>query len=770
MKTKFRAAFVFLCVMLAACGLLKPADSPSHHASMVAPLQQLRGTNIVGAELDYGVKNVTNPVQGVDYQMVSHQDIDYLASKGVTFGRMVFSWEGMQPNGVSTPFPTTGNNAVYAANLVDRVAYATSKGIFIMLEPHGGEDKNFAHYMGNLVGSAAVPNSAFADFWTRMAVLYKDNPMVGFGLSNEPNNMSTVQWFQAAQAAIVGIRSTGATNTIFVPGNGWTNASNWTQTWYDTATPQVSNVAAFSQYIKDPANNVVISVHLYLDANAGGVGTDIVSPTVAVDRVSPLVTWARANHQRIHVSEIGTVNSPAAQTAINNFLTYEDSNKDVMVGWSWWTYGTPTWWGNYQFTLSPTSNYTVDQPQLSWLKPYFVPVTMVPVDAGVDAAPQKSPTFPTNPIAYTPATVFTTATPTTNWVYVPTTYDSTHNTPTSLLVWLHGCGGQDQWEVLDASPGGTQNWITISPGGEEGSCWNVNADSTKVLQALADIKTHFNIDPRRVVIGGYSSGGDLAYRTAFYNASLFSGVIIENSSPFRDTGSTQAASLAAASWKFNVAHLLHTEDTVYPPAGVRTELAALVTAGYPVTKIELPGGHYVTCTTWDTPGSTCSDFRTKLLPFMNAGWLAPGSSPPPPTDAGVVADASSTDSGVVDSGVIVDAGTDSGTDAGALLPFTVTAKVTYNSSTMYCKQFFFKNPNAVARSWKTQTIYLKDGKLSGTNSLWGGIVPSLTATGTIVVTPDHNASIPAGANQQTVGMCVYYGASKYVGTNGGLTY
>ena len=61
---------------------------------------------------------------------------------------------------------------------------------------------------------------------------------------------------------------------------------------------------------------------------------------------------------------------------------------------------------------------------------------------------------------------------------------------------------------------------------------------------LSDIKIYFNIKSKGVVVGGYSSGGDLTYRTAFYHADIFAGVIVENSSPYRDTGSTQAASLA----------------------------------------------------------------------------------------------------------------------------------------------------------------------------------------------------------------------------------
>jgi predicted esterase len=142
----------------------------------------------------------------------------------------------------------------------------------------------------------------------------------------------------------------------------------------------------------------------------------------------------------------------------------------------------------------------------------------------------------------------------------------------------------------------------------------------QVLAAIANVKTHFNINPRRVILGGYSSGGDLAYRTAFYNAGMFAGVLAENTSPFRDTGSTQSASLAAATWKFHVVHLAHTEDETYPIAGVRNETDAMAAAGFPITRIERPGTHYDS-DAGDT--ETNHDVRTLLLPHLNDPWLSP---------------------------------------------------------------------------------------------------------------------------------------------------
>ena len=245
---------------------------------------------------------------------------------------------------------------------------------------------------------------------------------------------------------------------------------------------------------------------------------------------------------------------------------------------------------------------------------------------GMGSAGASGSSVPTKPIAFTKEKPFTVDSGTTNWVYVPASYDDTHATPTTLLVWLHGCGGKSEGDIWVVSPGGAQSWISLAVGGQEGNCWDVDKDPARVLAALADIKTHFNIKPKGVVLGGYSSGGDLTYRTAFYNASLFAGVIVENSSPYRDTGSKEAASLAAAAWKFNAVHLAHLQDTTYPIAGVQKETDSMTAAGFPMKRIEVDGGHYDNAGAIENghpvPG-TSADLATYLLPCLDKGWTAP---------------------------------------------------------------------------------------------------------------------------------------------------
>ena len=75
---------------------------------------------------------------------------------------------------------------------------------------------------------------------------------------------------------------------------------------------------------------------------------------------------------KVHLSEFGAnAATPGAQAAVANAIAYMDANADVIIGWAWWAYGPPSWWGGYHFTLCPTANYTVDDPKMAWLEPHF---------------------------------------------------------------------------------------------------------------------------------------------------------------------------------------------------------------------------------------------------------------------------------------------------------------------------------------------------------------------------------------------------------------
>src|SRR5262249_46976067 len=154
---------------------------------------------------------------------------DYFRSRGMNSVRLCFRWERVQQSTYAN-FNSTELNRLHTF-----VSQTTAKGMYVILNPH-----NFARYFPDIstfttmqsgavgiIGSADVPNSAFADFWSRLANIYKTNGFVIFGLMNEPNAISSSQWVSAANAAIAAIRSSGATNLILVPGISWTGAHSW---------------------------------------------------------------------------------------------------------------------------------------------------------------------------------------------------------------------------------------------------------------------------------------------------------------------------------------------------------------------------------------------------------------------------------------------------------------------------------------------------------------------------------------------------------------
>lgn len=199
--------------------------------------------------------------------------------------------------------------------------------------------------------------------------------------------------------------------------------------------------------------------------------------------------------------------------------------------------------------------------------------------------------------------------------YVPAAYSG--KTPMRLVVGLHGCGDSAlnfaTWGVNPWDTRATQTHIGIAVGGETGAnhCWSVGADDDKVLAAIEDVATCFWIDRARVVIGGFSSGGQLAYRVGLLHADQFAGILIENSGLYA-AGEMPTKLTAGAAWRVPIAHSAHTGDTVFPLAKVKADWEVIRAAGLPLRTQELPGGH-------DGVGA---EWATWLLPAAE-GWARP---------------------------------------------------------------------------------------------------------------------------------------------------
>lgn len=357
-----------------------------------------RGTNVVGMEMGYVNDHpATWPVPDTDYPVYDTGVIDYFASKRMTAIRFLFSWEAMQPHlGDSIPFADDGNYQAYCDNYKRIVDYATDvKGMQVIIEPwqaDSGGNAGGARWRGDLVGSNTVSINDFADFWSKMAANFKDNGLVSYGLVNEPNHMSTMTWFSAAQAAVTAIRAAGSRQRIFVPGNGYTAASGWTSNYYDYPLPPPAdqtprsnaygwlNANGPGQPILDPANNIVAEVHTYLDSSEGGLADDITSVTAARDHVSVALNEAMANGYKIYLGEIGIYAGSAgagftANDVWADFVSYFNANQGPIMGLSWWAGGMPDWWNDLHaphFAISPiNADFTGDTVNMLMIQNNF---------------------------------------------------------------------------------------------------------------------------------------------------------------------------------------------------------------------------------------------------------------------------------------------------------------------------------------------------------------------------------------------------------------
>jgi len=334
---------------LAGAGAAAPLANPAPPSTEAPPKETplpYRGVNLAGGEFG----NVLPGAEGKDYKWPTASEVDYYVGKGMNTFRVGFKWERLQPK-------ANGDlDAKYVAKLDALVAHATSKGAAVILNPH-----NFARYYGDTVGSAKVPSSVFADLWRRLALRYASSSRVMFNLVNEPNNMPTEQWVNAANAAIAAIRDAGATNLIHVPGNGWTGAYSWTHNYYGTP-----NADAMLDIV-DPANNLVFEVHQYLDSNSSGGSDQCVSKTIGRERLVSFVSWLRAHGKKGFVGEFAGGNNPICNAAVEDMLSAMMDASDVLLGWQWWAAGPA--WGNYPFSLHPANGE--DRPQMSLLAPYL---------------------------------------------------------------------------------------------------------------------------------------------------------------------------------------------------------------------------------------------------------------------------------------------------------------------------------------------------------------------------------------------------------------
>lgn len=331
-------------------------------AARAEPLQYV-GVNLAGAEFGYPSKIPGQP--GKDYTYPTLDEVSYFLGKGMNTIRLPFLWERLQPE-LGGGFDS--EEWAMLSSFVDQV---TAAGANVILDVH-----DYAQYVMNgtayAIGSPQVTVEDFASFWSDLALEFKSNSKVLFGLMNEPVGtpvITTEQWAGAAQAAINAIRGVGATNTILVSGNYYSGAWSWVS-GNGNGTPN----AQVMGNVVDPGvegfeTKMYFEAHQYLDENYSGTSPVIAHNGVAV--LEAFTEWLRLTGNMGFLGEFGVGVGEVQQAAVTEMLEYMEANSDVWAGWTWWA-GGPWWPDDYFLNLNPQDG--VDAPQMGYLEPFLYPV------------------------------------------------------------------------------------------------------------------------------------------------------------------------------------------------------------------------------------------------------------------------------------------------------------------------------------------------------------------------------------------------------------
>ena len=320
----------------------------------------LRGANVSGGEFGEAIPGV----YGTDYTYPTEQEIDYYAARGFTVLRVPFRWERVQRD-LYGDLDSRSDGTGDFDRLKQVIDWITGRNMVAVLDPHNYGER-IVDGAPVKIGSKTVPDTALADFWVRLANVFKDNDLVWFNLMNEPYGIPAEDWKATAQAVTDAIRGTGARNRLLVPGTAYTGAHSWVSS---------GNAAAMAGFT-DPAGNFAFDVHQYLDSDSSGTRGTCVSGAGAT-RLADFIGWAKeAPGRRGFLGEFAA-GDPAvpgqAQCAIElKALLDAAEGSGVFDGWTAW--GGGLWWApDYFFRLEPLDLSGPDTNYMNALKRYVAP-------------------------------------------------------------------------------------------------------------------------------------------------------------------------------------------------------------------------------------------------------------------------------------------------------------------------------------------------------------------------------------------------------------
>lgn len=333
-------ACVSLCLALLSPALLTARETPTP-----SPATAFVGVNLASG--GFAPERLPG-VYGHDYRYPDAQTAAPFLAMGMTGVRLPVLWERLQPR------PMGPLSAEELAR-VDRSLGELRQFQVIILDLH-----NYARYRGIVLDGSARSAEQLADVWRRLALHYRAEPRIAFGLMNEPHDIAGAQWRAIVDRTVSAIRAAGATNLILVPGVRWSGGDAWFEGQRDSNAVQMRG-------FRDPANHFLFEIHQYLDADSSGTGATCTDRAIGRQRLAGVTDWLRAEHAGAVLGEFGTAPNPACLDALDDLLKFLDRNADVWRGWTYWAAG--DWWGNYAYGIQPEGG--VPKPQALVLKKHI---------------------------------------------------------------------------------------------------------------------------------------------------------------------------------------------------------------------------------------------------------------------------------------------------------------------------------------------------------------------------------------------------------------
>ncbi len=190
---------------------------------------------------------------------------------------------------------------------------------------------------------------------------------------------------------------------------------------------------------------------------------------------------------------------------------------------------------------------------------------------------------------------------TTCGLFAPLHYEPGYAYP--LIIWLHG-QGDDERQLMRVMPQvSMRNYVAAAPrgvevpsaGAEQGEGYGWEQTDSAIQQAYQQVddsialaQRKFNIDPQRIFLAGFDTGGTMAFRVVMSSPSRFAGVLSlcgsfpSNGAPLGNLPEARRLPIFLAVGR---------DSREYPSDEVCADLRLFHTAGLSTTLRQYPFGH-----------------------------------------------------------------------------------------------------------------------------------------------------------------------------------